>query len=384
MRTVTTTPFGRRPVTADLLDHQAKGNGVSTLPSVGKWEVLNSLSVVRDQYGIGDRTLALLQVLLTFHPHADLTDGTPMIVFASNASICERAHGMPESTLRRHLAALVKAGLILRHDSPNGKRYARRGQGGQITRAFGFDLRPLLTLAPEIAERAAAEMQRRDRIKELREEISLMLRDATKLILYAIDSGQSANLDAFDDQAQLARRYLRRKLSLTEIEEMHARMQSFLTDVHNQLGVDIPQDNTEEILDETPVLSGNEARNERHYQSSKKENLEIGGEVPIRMVLDNCPEIAPYLDRPPRTWPDLVSAMCRVAPMTGIDARGWSDACRIMGPEHATATLAAMVQRIGEIGNPGAYFRTLTKKAGEGRFSPIPMLKALEGARVAS
>ena len=65
MRTVTTTPFGRRPVTADLLDHQAKGNGVSTLPSVGKWDVLNSLSVVRDQYGIGDRTLALLQVLLS-------------------------------------------------------------------------------------------------------------------------------------------------------------------------------------------------------------------------------------------------------------------------------------------------------------------------------
>lgn len=211
-----------------------------------------------------------------------------------------------------------------------------------------------------------------------------MLRDATKLILYAINSGQSANLDAFDDQAQLARRYLRRKLSLTEIEEMHARMQSFLTDVHNQLGVDIPQDNTEEILDETPVLSGNDARNERHYHSSKKENLEIGSEVPIRMVLDNCPDIAPYLDRPARTWPDLVSAMCRVAPMTGIDARGWSDACRIMGPEHATATLAAMVQRIGEIGNPGAYFRALTKKAGEGRFSPIPMLKALEGARVAS
>ena len=211
-----------------------------------------------------------------------------------------------------------------------------------------------------------------------------MLRDATKLILYAIDSGQSANLDAFDDQAQLARRYLRRKLSLAEIEEMHARMQSFLTDVHEQLGVDIPQNNTEEILDKTPVLSGNDARNERHYQSSKKEYLEIGDEVPIRMVLDNCPDIAPYLDRRARTWPDLVSAMCRVAPMTGIDARGWSDACRIMGPEHATATLAAMVQRIGEIGNPGAYFRTLTKKAGEGRFSPIPMLKALEGARVAS
>ena len=64
-----------------------------------------------------------------------------------HATLSDRAHGMPESTLRRHLAALVRAGIILRHDSPNGKRYARRGEGGEITDAYGFDLTPLVARA---------------------------------------------------------------------------------------------------------------------------------------------------------------------------------------------------------------------------------------------
>ncbi len=52
--------------------------------------------------------------------------------------------GMPASTLRRHLAVLVDAGLIVRRDSPNGKRYARKNRAGAIELAFGFDLSPLV------------------------------------------------------------------------------------------------------------------------------------------------------------------------------------------------------------------------------------------------
>src|SRR5215204_7344184 len=51
-----------------------------------------------------------------------------------------RAHGPAAATLRRALAQLVETGIVIRRDSPNGKRYARRGQGGQVEQAFGFDL----------------------------------------------------------------------------------------------------------------------------------------------------------------------------------------------------------------------------------------------------
>jgi replication initiation protein RepC len=63
--------------------------------------------------------------------------------------------------------------------------------------------------------------------------------------------------------------------------------------------------------------------------------------------------------------------------MVGIDAQNWAKACQTMGPENAAATVAVLVQRISEIANPGAYFRTLAQKAGEGDFSPLPLLTAL-------
>ena len=117
-----------------------------------KWAVMRDLTVARAAFGVSDRDLAVLNALLSFHPHPTLAEGDGTIVFPSNASLSERAHGMPESTLRRHLAALVKSGLVIRHDSPNGKRYARRA-GEQLQVAFGFDLRPLLLREAERSHR---------------------------------------------------------------------------------------------------------------------------------------------------------------------------------------------------------------------------------------
>jgi replication initiation protein RepC len=63
---------------------------------------------------------------------------------------------MAPTTLRRHLAVLVDCGLVVRRDSPNGKRFARKGQGGEVEQAYGFDLSPLLARAAEF-ERLADE-----------------------------------------------------------------------------------------------------------------------------------------------------------------------------------------------------------------------------------
>lgn len=380
MRTVTTTPFGARPVTACLVENHGRAQAPAPFPEVDKWDVLNALSLVARDFGISDRSVAVLQVLLSFHPDRMLKDGAPMVVFASNVTICQRAHGMPESTLRRHIAALVDAGLILRHDSPNGKRYARRGAGGQITRAFGFDLRPLLVLAPELHSRAAEELARRDRITALREEISLMLRDAVKLILFAQEQGLGGHWDALDDRAQLARRYLRRKLSEDQLNVMQTEMANLLDDVRARTGMqttaDKPVENTVATVTISREMSASPARNERHHQRSKKEDIDKNPPN-LGQVMEACPDVMAYLDRPVRNWRDFIEAICRVAPMTGIDAQAWATACRLMGPENAATTVAAIVQRIGDIANPGAYFRTLSQKAGEGDFSPLPMLNAL-------
>jgi replication initiation protein RepC len=93
--------------------------------SVDKWKLFRSLCAAKRPLGISDRALALLNALLSFYPESTLSEETGLVVFPSNMQWPLRAHGMAEATLRRHLAALVEAGLVARKDSTNGKRYAQ-------------------------------------------------------------------------------------------------------------------------------------------------------------------------------------------------------------------------------------------------------------------
>ncbi len=70
---------------------------------------------------------------------------------------------------------LVEAGLIIRRDSPNGKRFARRNGEGGLGEAFGFSLAPLLVRAREIEAQAAQVMAARLEWKRLRERLTLCL-----------------------------------------------------------------------------------------------------------------------------------------------------------------------------------------------------------------
>src|ERR1700761_6873258 len=146
---IPTTPFGRRALT---LAHVATQIAVSNRPPdkvVHKWQIFRAICTARPRLGVSERALSVLNALLTFHPETALTGEDDLIVFPSNHQLSRRAHGMPASTLRRHLAVLVDAGLIVRRDSPNGKRYARKGDAGEIELAFGFDLSPLVVRSEE-------------------------------------------------------------------------------------------------------------------------------------------------------------------------------------------------------------------------------------------
>ena len=144
-----TTPFGRRSLT---LAHVATQMAAVRRPPdkvVHKWQVFRAICTARPKLGVSERALSRPERAFSFYPETTLTGEDDLIVFPSNEQLCLRTHGMPASTLRRQLAALVDAGLIVRRDSPNGKRYARKGRGGEIKLAFGFDLAPLVVRAEE-------------------------------------------------------------------------------------------------------------------------------------------------------------------------------------------------------------------------------------------
>ncbi len=111
------------------------------------------------------------------------------MVFPSNRALVIRTRGMAEATLRRHLAALVESGLIIRRDSPNGKRYCRRGPAGSISQAFGFDLIPLVARADEFARLAAAVRADASARRLARERVTLLRRDCVKSIAAVEDAG---------------------------------------------------------------------------------------------------------------------------------------------------------------------------------------------------
>jgi len=384
MEVLTTTPFGQRPVTAALIEQARALRGPASTPHFNKWELFRELCVARAAFDVNDRDLTVLNALLSFHRETNLSDNESLIVFPSNRALSERAHGMAESTLRRHLAALVAAGLIARHDSPNGKRYAARSADGSIARAFGFDLRPLLVNAEKITFSAAEARAARERLRRLREEVVLMKRDILKLVAYGREAAPKKFWTDIETQLLEVHRQMRRKMAAETLEDLRRALLQLSSKTHA-------------FLNETEEMSGSDAKTERHYTNSNTDSHDFeltkekgkGSEppLPLALVLKACPDILPYSPDKPRHWHELVALAGFVRGMMGVSPDAWAEAQRAMGPEVAAITLAGILQRIGEIKSPGGYLRALTRKADSGGFSPGPMIMALlrpEGVRNAS
>lgn len=77
------------------------------------------------------------------------------------------------------------------------------------------------------------------------------------------------------------------------------------------------------------------------------------------------------------SWRDLMVAAVVVRSMLGVSPSAYEDACEVMGPENAAATIAAILERAGHISSAGGYLRSLTERARRGEFSLGPVLMAL-------
>ncbi|MCC5993022.1 MAG: replication initiation protein [Rhodobacteraceae bacterium] len=377
MRHISLTPFGRQPnLAAHLAAQKLAETPAPCADAPDKWALLRDVTAARRALGLGDRTLVVLSALISFYPRTQLADDTALIVFPSNAALSERAHGMAESTLRRHLAALVAAGLVVRHDSPNGKRYALRGGHGGVQTAFGFDLRPLLLRAGEIAALAQAARDSAARCKSLRARVVLALRDAAALADWGQMSAQIL------DRLDALRRALRRRLDIDALSTLLEAAQTLRQELRNALISD-------PIAEES---GGSDTQIERHQQNSEQDPIESESgmdkaapppqprhnpPLPLELVTKAAPDILPYARGDIRSWRDLLIAAETVRPMMGINTDAWSEAQRVMQPEVAATALACMLQDATRIRNPGAYLRALSAKAAEGGFSPGPMVMAL-------
>jgi replication initiation protein RepC len=387
------------------LAHVAAQMAASARPPdkvVHKWQMFRAICTARPRLGVSERALAVLNALLSFHPETTLTGDDELIVFPSNEQLCLRTHGMPASTLRRQIAVLVDAGLIVRRDSPNGKRYARKGRGGGITLAFGFDLAPLVVRADEF-ERLAEEIEAEARAVRLaKERITLCRRDIAKMIAAGIEEGvpteRAGQGPASWQEVHAVFRGLIEGISRTaRLEELEAAaeaLSSLADDILNLLETQI----------KTTNISANESQNERHKQNSNpnppidfEPSLQEGKAAtadptlpptvppektyPLGMVLNACPDIVDYAKGGIGNWRDFLATAAVVRPMLGISPSAWEEARAVMGDTQAAIVVACLLQRSSEIQSAGGYLRELTRKAGAGEFSLGPVLMAQINAR---
>jgi len=409
-----TTPFGRRSLTLAHVASQAAAKARPPEKFAHKWNVFRAICAARAPLGVSERALAVLDALLTFHPETILA-GEDLVVFPSNRQLSLRAHGMAPATLRRHLAVLVDAGLIVRRDSPNGKRYARKDGAGDVEIAFGFDLAPLVARADEFEALAEAVRAEERALKRVRERITICRRDIAKMIVTGIEEGVPTRIAGqgpadwmtVHEMFRAIVGRIPRTATRAELEPVADELALLSSEVLNLLETHVNSQN----------ISANESQTERHIHNSKP-NLPIDLEpclregraadfgsidqdgrapqrsqndeeanaaklaatmktYPLGMVLEACPDIADYAKDGIGSWRDLIATAGVARAALGISADAWREAQETMGIADAAVVIAAILQKGEAIGSPGGYLRALSAKARAKEFSIGPVLMAL-------
>ncbi|MBB6303832.1 replication initiation protein RepC [Rhizobium leucaenae] len=417
-----TTPFGRRSMTLGMLSNQYEAKNIEPGKSVDKWRLFRALCEARSIYGISDRALAVLNALLSFYPENILSEENGLVVFPSNAQLSLRAHGIAPATLRRHLAALVAAGLLIRKDSPNGKRYARRDRKGKIDEAFGFSVASLIARADEIFAHAAVIAADRQRLRITKERLSICRRDITKLIEIALQeqapgdwvmiqttfqsivetmprAPQIRNLIGVLDELEMLRSEIlirlekqleTQKQSATESQTKRHIQNTDLKNIFESEPASSLQLVQDPKPNETLTGCGNQEASQSLSRSTDNKHRVIISQkptnpsaqslksFPLDLVIQACPEVTSYgYGGRIESWRDLMTAATVIRTMLNISPSAYQDACDVMGPQNAATVIACMLERAQHINSAGGYLRNLTRRAQRGEFAIGPMLMAL-------
>ncbi|KIC12751.1 hypothetical protein RA19_01020 [Leisingera sp. ANG-M1] len=346
-----------------------------------KWDLLAALTHAAEEFGLSHRTLGVLKALMTFFPDRGIpAEPDSAVVFPSNRKLMERLNGMPESTLRRHLASLTSIGIVSRKNSPNRKRYARRASGN-CQLAFGFDLSPLARHAGQIFDAALTAKSQAEYLALLRENVAVLRQ---KLI--EATSGQA------EDLLESVRKLLRRKPCKDALSQAAEALQAEIA------ALPAAEEQSPPTLPATG-LSDSGSQNERHIQDSDKSvfdseehmaadkknktqshpaakgSAEKG--VELADVLRACHEFQSFFPGQLQNWQQADRVAETLSPMMGIDMPVLSDARAAMGRKDAATAVFCILEKMGTIRSPGAYLRRLAQKARNGQFSTAPMLQAL-------
>lgn len=197
---------------------------------VHRRNIERALRYLRKDLGHSRSDHDVLAALLSFLPctlsdrgqERPISPDMLLTIYASNNTICDRAGGISDRTLRRAITRLEERGWIARRASSNGKRFPQRS-GGQPVAAFGIDITPLLVHSQDLIDRA--------RLKaEIEEEKRGLLSEAKALRSACVNLLDVCTLPTWiDDLVNI----FRRALSLADIRSIIERLKTTLSDLTN-------------------------------------------------------------------------------------------------------------------------------------------------------
>ncbi|MBO6727838.1 MAG: hypothetical protein JJ911_19425 [Rhizobiaceae bacterium] len=398
--------------------------------AVPKSQAIVATKKVAAAIGLKSQDLLLLDTFGAVTQPQDWEQGRRPIVWASNNFLMEQT-GFSLATLRRHVRRLCEAGLIWMKDSPNGKRYGARDEGGYIVQAYGFDLAPLAARAEEFEALYAELQEERQFCKSLRSTITITRRMIRAKIEKALESRLRGPWRELQDEfTTMLERLPRRSagsdklLSIVEwFKALQERVESAFeaafvwpetSDANNA------EDSSEQAADkdtkvvsfyknltptslenETHILTTNQPDpvksnrfETKHAEGTAPENptdvpvegpeeVDLGGEwstqtrkrrsdIDVPTLMATCPEfgeLARGLEGFIRDWNGVHRAAAKIRPMVGISEHAWNVAQKALGPEVAAAAVALIYDKhaAGEVSSPGGYLRGMVQKAQDGQ-----------------
>ena len=294
----------------------------------------------------------MLRALLSFHPEERLPAGREAVVFPSSRALSERLHGMPESTLRRHLAQLVAAGVVHRRDSPNRKRFVIRGANPL---PFGFDLAPLAALAARIAAAAQPVRKDADRVRAARMRIRLLLPDL---------AAAGAAPDLIADVARM----LRRRLPPAALEGLLNELRCHASALPPEPDAGAAQNDRPTEPERDPEVPARGPDAEQEAAGARLRDGRGATDPSLSDLWELCPELADYQDEGAAGWAGFVDAGHRAAAAMGVRVESWRVTAGQRSAVWAAALSALMLRSADRIHHPDAYFRALSSKADHGAF----------------
>lgn len=336
------------------VDTTGAGTLHSTQPATETdiWTIFRALRDTRSVFGLRPSHIQSLQAMLSF-----LKPGQGETVFASNTSICQRAHGIDERTLRRHIIRFVELGFVTRNDSSNKKRYRVRSSGGACI-SYGLSLAPLLQRANELISLAQKmEDARRDRI---------FIRKQILTKLAAIDIHDPNNTTAIE-----VRKALRRNLNLPEY---HALLATVDTECENL--------QTTRCTAKPTILPANDGQTVRHQSKSVKEKKDLEekrspSNLDPQMLAAVCDQASSFATQRLKDWRNIEDHARTLAPMMGILPTVFEKAAKTVGTEIASSAIFIILQLGQSVRNFAAYFYSITLGPRKNQFDPNSMLRRL-------